>query len=234
MAAVLDRALAIAPGDANTRVARAWVDLELRADPKPMHAAIQAVIAENPGATTGLAEQWLQVALCERDSAATDRALAAISSDGLSKENIWFPRAWYEGLAARTRGDAATAHVSFAVARAQIEKSVREQPNYAQALSVLGMIDAGLGRKEEAISEGRRAVELLPVAKDAFTGEHMMRYLAIIYTWTGEKNLAIEQLAAVIRLPGYLSYGRLKLHPEWDPLRGDPRFEKIVASLAPK
>ena len=62
----------------------------------------------------------------------------------------------------------------------------------------------------------------------------MMRYLAIIYTWTGENNLAIEQLAAVIQQPGYLSYGRLKLHPEWDPLQGDPRFDKIVASLAPK
>ena len=234
MAAVLDHALALVPGDAVTRVARASVDLELRADPKPLHTTIQAVIAQDPGATSGLAEQWLQVALCERDSAAGDRALAAISADGMSKENIWFPRAWYEGLAARTRGDAVAARAAFTAARAEIEKTVREQPNYAQALGVLGMIDAGLGRKEEAIGEGRRAVELLPVTKDTFAGAHMMRYLAIIYTWTGEKNLAIEQLAAVIRRPGYLSYGRLKLHPEWDPLRGDPRFDKIVASLAPK
>src|SRR5205807_1367592 len=95
MAAVLDRALALVPGDSVTRVARAWVDFESRADPKPMHATIQAIIAQDPGATSSLAEQWLQVALCERDSAASDRALAAISPDGISKENIWFPRAWY-------------------------------------------------------------------------------------------------------------------------------------------
>jgi TolB-like protein/Tfp pilus assembly protein PilF len=234
MAAILDRALALAPGDPITRVARAWVDLESKADPKPMHAAIQAIIAEDPGTTSGLAEQWLLVALCQRDPVAIDRALAAIPRDGISKENIWFPRGWYEGVAARTRGSAAAARTAFTAAREEIEKMLREQPDYAQALSVLGMIDAGLGRKAEAIDRGRRAVELLPVAKDAFAGGHMTRYLAIIYSWTGENNLAIEQLAAVIRRPGYLSYGRLKLHPEWDPLRGDARFEKLVASLAPK
>ena len=157
-----------------------------------------------------------------------------MSPDGISKENIWFPRAWYEGLVARTRGDVVAARAAFTAARAEIEKTVREQPNYAEALSVLGIIDAGLGRKEEAIGEGRGAVESPPVTKDAFAGAHMMRYLAIIYTWTGEKNLALEQLAAVIRRPGYLSYGRLKLHPEWYPLRDDPRFDEIVASLAPK
>jgi tetratricopeptide (TPR) repeat protein len=234
MAAVLDRALDLVPGDAVTRLARASVDLELRADPKPLHTTIQAIIAEDPAATSGLVEQWFQLALCERDFAAAGRALAAMSPDGISKENIWFPRAWYEGLAARTRGDVVGARAAFMAARAEIEKTVRQQPDYAQALSVLGMIDAGLSRKEQAISKGRGAVELLPVTKDAFAGAHMMRYLAIIYTWIGERNLAIEQLAALIRQPGYLSYGRLKLHPEWDPLRGDPRFDKIVASLAPR
>src|SRR5438874_731705 len=125
MAAVLDHALALVPGDVVTRVARAWVDLESRADPKPMHTIIQTIIAQDPGATSGLAEQWLQVALCERDTAASDRALAAISFDGISKENIWFPRAWYEGLAARSRGDEAAARAAFIAARAEIEKMVR-------------------------------------------------------------------------------------------------------------
>jgi hypothetical protein len=61
-----------------------------------------------------------------------------------------------------------------------------------------------------------------------------MQYLGVIYAWTGEKDLAIEQVAATLKIPGRLSYGQLRLHPDWDPLRGDPRFEKIVASLAPK
>jgi hypothetical protein len=96
------------------------------------------------------------------------------------------------------------------------------------------LIDAGLGRKEEALREGRQAMELLPIEKDAVNGIHIIENFAIIAAWTGEKDLACEQLAIAARLPGYVSYGQLKLLPWWDPLRGEPRFEKIVASLAPK
>ena len=95
-------------------------------------------------------------------------------------------------------------------------------------------VDAGLGRKKEALREGRRAVELLPVEKDAFNGAAMIKYLAMIAAWVGDNDLACEQLASVVRRPSDLSYGQLKLMSFWDPLRGDPRFEKIVASLAPK
>ena len=99
---------------------------------------------------------------------------------------------------------------------------------------MLGMADAALGHKEDAIREGRRAVELMPVSKDAITGLLLIQYLAVIYAWTGEKDLALEQLSVVARIPSHLSYGHLRLHPNWDPLRGDPRFEQIVASLEPK
>jgi hypothetical protein len=96
------------------------------------------------------------------------------------------------------------------------------------------VIDAALGRKQEALSEGRRAIELLPVQKDAFNGPLMIQWFAVSAAWVGEKDLAFEQLATAAHIPGMLSYGNLKLEPFWDPLRGDPRFEKIVASLAPK
>jgi hypothetical protein len=99
---------------------------------------------------------------------------------------------------------------------------------------VLGLSDAGLGRKKEAVREGRRAVELLPVKKDAINGPLMIVYLAMIAAWVGEKDFACEQLAIAIRPPSTVSYGQLKLLPFWDPLRKDPCFEKIVASLAPK
>ena len=99
---------------------------------------------------------------------------------------------------------------------------------------MLGLIDAALGRKEEALREGRRAVELIPVEKDSIYGIGMVKYFAMIAAWTGDKDLACEQLAIAIRPPTRLSYGELKLLPFWDPLRGDPRFDKIVASLAPK
>jgi hypothetical protein len=117
-------------------------------------------------------------------------------------------------------------------ARAQQEEELRVHPDNAGLLAELGLIDAGLGRKEEALNEGRRAIELEPGAKDEFTESTMC--LAIICTWTGERELALGQLEAFTKTPGSYTYGDLRLSPLWDPLRGDPRFEKIVASLAPK
>ena len=130
--------------------------------------------------------------------------------------------------------DEGKASSAFTAARAQQEKIVQAQPDYGPALCVLGLIDAALGRKEKALREGRHAIELMSVEKDSINGTHMIAYFAIIAAWVGEKDLACEQLTIATRLPGPLSYGQLKLLPYWNPLRGDPRFEKIVASLAPK
>jgi hypothetical protein len=126
--------------------------------------------------------------------------------------------------------------LAFNAARAEQEKNVVAQPDYGPAWSVLGVIDAALGRKEDALREGRRAVELLPVEKDSINGVLMIHYLAMIAAWVGEKDLACEQLAIAVRGPSGLdlTYGQLKLMSLWDPLRGEPCFEKIVASLAPK
>ena len=120
------------------------------------------------------------------------------------------------------------------VARAEQEQLARARPDFGTFLSGLGLIDAGLGRKEEAIREGRQAVELTPVAKDSLAGPEIVSNLASIYAWIGERDLAIEQLEIAAKIPNGVHYGDLRLDPIWDPLRGDPRFEKIVASLAPK
>jgi serine/threonine-protein kinase len=111
---------------------------------------------------------------------------------------------------------------------------VGEQPAYAEGFCVLGIADAVLGNKENAIREGRRAIELMPISKSAIEGPLLVQYLALIYAWTDEKDLACEQLSIVAKLPSSFSFGELRLNPYWDPLRGDPRFDKIVASLAPK
>ena len=131
------------------------------------------------------------------------------------------------------RRDENAAHSAFSAGHAQQQEVVAAKPDYAPALCVLGLIDAGLGRKDKALREGQRAVELLPISADSINGAHMVEFLAIICAWIGEKDLALQHLATATQVPGYLSYGQLKLHPFWDPLRGDPRFEKIVASLAP-
>jgi len=130
--------------------------------------------------------------------------------------------------------DDAQARTAFTAARAEQEKLVEAQPDYGPALCVLGLIDAALGRKEEALREGRRAVELLPAEKDAINGPHMIEYLAMIAAWVGEEDLACEQLSNAVRRASDFGYGELKLLSFWDPLRGAPCFEKIVASLGPK
>src|SRR5438477_6665718 len=233
MAAALDRALILIPRDLDTRVTRALVDLEWRADPRPLGESIRTLLAEDPATAPDLAAQWFYVALCDRDPAAVTQALAAIPASGTAVD-LNFPRSWCEGLAARSKGDVATAQGAFLAAHAELERTVSEQPGYAPALCVLGLIDAALGRKDEAIREGRRAIELLPITKDSIDGAELVKYMAVIYAWCGEKDLAIEQIAATLKIPSTLSYGNLKLHPNWDPLRGDPRFEKIVTDLTPK
>jgi predicted Zn-dependent protease len=174
-------------------------------------------------------------ALCERTAAAAARAVANYPRDGSSTEyGVDCPHAYWEGVVARWQGDPAKAQAAFTAARSEVEKLLAKQPDFAAAASLLGVIDAGLGRKEQALQEGRRACELLPISNDAVSGTGLAINLAQIYAWTGEKDRAIEQIAAVERIPNLLSYGLLKLHPYWDSLRGDPRFEKIVTSLAPR
>jgi tetratricopeptide (TPR) repeat protein len=234
LAEVLDRALKVVPSDPDTRLARALIDLAERADPRAAHATIDAVVAEDPSAAKTIAEKWFYIALCERDNFAVSRALALLPSEGISQGSTWWPRAYFEAEAARARGDATAARAAFTAARAEVEKTMRGQADYAQGITVLGVIDASLGRKDDAIREGNRAVALLPVSKDAIDGADLILNLAVIYAWTGEKDLALKQLAEAAQLPGTLNYGWLRLHPDWDLLRGDPRFEKLVASLAPK
>ncbi len=234
MTAVLDRALMLAPNDVALRMQRAGVALNWRADPKPQHAAIQTILAENTNVAAPVADQWFQLALHERDSAAAERALAAMSPGGCQDGSIPFPNSWCEGLAARLRGDESAARVAFTNARKELEKTMRDQADYAEGLCVLGVIDAALGNRENAIREGQRAVQLMPVSKNAIEGPLLIKYLALIYAWTGEKDRAFKRLDEAAKLPSFLSYGQLRLHLYWDSLRGDPRLEKIVASLAPK
>jgi tetratricopeptide (TPR) repeat protein len=237
MATTLDSALAIAPKDIPSRVRRAWVDLQSQADPKPLHTTIDAILSEDPNAGPVLVNQWLFLALRERDPIAAQRALSAMPIDGggCYDENIPFPNGWCEGLTAWFRGDGSAAQAAFSSARKELEQTVRNQPNYAAALCALGVIDAALGNKEDAIREGKHAVELMPVSKSAIEGAMLIQYLAVIYAWTGDNDHAIERLLEATKLPGgSLSYGDLRLNPLWDPLRGDPRFEATVTSLAPK
>jgi serine/threonine protein kinase/Tfp pilus assembly protein PilF len=233
-ATMLERALTIKPGDVDTKIARALMELDWKGDTRPLHQLIDEIRAKNPADVENVADAWLTCALAERDATAARTALSASGENPLSDDVIQFNRPFVEGVIARMTNDSDKARAAFTAARAAQEKMVQAQPNYGPPLCVLGLIDAALGRTEEALREGRRAVELLPVKKDAINGPRMIAHLAMIAAWAGEKDFACQQLALAIHPPAPVTYGQLKLLPFWDPLRGDPRFEKIVVSLAPK
>ena len=235
--AALDRALSIVPDNVETRATRALWELFWKGDTRPLHQTIDSILAQGPGAIASAADTWFACALAERDSAAAERALVALGDVPCWGEGtIYLSRSFGEGLLARMTKDEARAHTAFEAARAQQEKIVQAQPDYGPALCVLAMIDAALGHKDLALEEGRRAIALTPIVKDVNNGSYVLQYFAITAAWAGEKEFALQQLETGLRAPDAsvaLSYGALKLLPFWDPLRGDPRFEKIVASLAP-
>jgi TolB-like protein/Tfp pilus assembly protein PilF len=232
--AVLDRLLAIEPNDADTKVWRAFVKFDWKAGTRSLHQSIDEIREKNPAALQKVSDSWFYCALAERDPAAAANAIAALGNNRVGNDVAKYSPRFLEGLIARMTKDDAKARAAFTAARAEQEKQVQDHPDDAGALSVLGLIDAALGRKEEALTEGRRAIELLPVEKDRLNGARIIVYLAMIGAWIGDKDLACTQLTNAIRYPTSPSYGQLKLLPTWDPLRGDPCFEKIVASLAPK
>jgi TolB-like protein/Flp pilus assembly protein TadD len=227
-----ERSLAIIPGDPASRISRAIVESNSKADMKPYETTFAALVAENPSVAPEIDDPFQ--ALRERTATAAARLLTNYSRDGIPYYGINYPHAYWEGVVARWQGDNAKAQAAFTAARNEVEKAADKQPEFAAALSLLGLIDAGLGRKEEAIREGQRACELLPMSKDAVDGVAFVVNLSQIFAWTGETDLAIDQLTKVLKVPNDCHYGELRLHPIWDPLRGNPRFEAIVASLAPK
>jgi TolB-like protein/class 3 adenylate cyclase/Tfp pilus assembly protein PilF len=231
---VFDRAIAANPSSATYfQLQRAEIELQ-KGDTKAARILLESLPAgyDPNGATTSTR---INLALYERDAAAAAKILAASKLEELvGGTGSLLPRSWFEALIARAEGDAQRAHDSFAVARLKIETKLRDDPEDGVLLAMLGLIDAGLSHKKEALAEGRRAVELRPISNDALDGAVVIGNLAMIYAWVGDVDSAIEQLMFLAKKPGGPDYGQLKLDPAWDSLRGDPRFEKIVASLASK
>src|SRR3989475_1403521 len=148
--------------------------------------------------------------------------------------SFYFPKSWYEGMIAREKGDSAKATAAFRECREILAQRLIVKPEHARTIAVLAQVDANLGQKDLAIQEAQHAIDLMPISKDIYDGALVLEGLAQVYTWSGDRDHAIELVQKLLTMPGYTNYGRLKLHPLWAPLRGDARFEKIVNSLAPK
>ena len=176
------------------------------------------------------------LAMIDGNYAEAERVLAASPRQDFQDIDFsfYYPKTWFEAMIARAKGDAARATAAFRECRAILEQRLIVKPEHARTIAVLAQVDAGLGQKELAIREAQHAIDLMPVSKDIYDGALVLEGLAQVYTWSGERDRAIDLVQKLVSMPSYINYGRLKLHPLWSPLRGDPRFEKIVNSLAPK
>src|SRR5207244_3052964 len=142
------------------------------------------------------------------------------------------PKSWLTGVAHFLQGDKETAQTEFAQALVVSEKLLNEAPQDPARHAQHGLILAALGRKEEAIAEGKRAVELLPESQDAFDGPRSTASLAQIYAWTGESDEAFRLLDHLLGIPNGVVISTLKLDPIWDSLRKDPRFQALIDKYA--
>src|SRR5207248_3340841 len=188
--ATLDHALSIKPDDPEARAARGLALLDWKADTQALHQTIDEIRTKDPDAIKSAADVWFICALTERDAATAEAALAALGDGRLFTDNATsFNADFGRALVARMTKDENKARSAFVAIRAEQEKIVQSQPDYGPPVCILALIDAGLGRKEEALRESRRAVELVPVEKDSLNGADMIQYSAVVAAWVGEKDL---------------------------------------------
>jgi TolB-like protein/Tfp pilus assembly protein PilF len=199
---------------------------------------LREVLAKSPDMDIGGGQTPVRVllALIDGNFAEAERVLATSPREDFQDidYSFYFPKAWFEATIARAKGDSVRAIAPFSTARKILEQRLVIKPEHARTIAVLAQVDAGLGQKELAIREAQHAVDLIPISKDVYDGALVLEGLCQVYTWSNEPDRAIELLQRLVAMPSYVNYSRLKLHPMWNPLRGDPRFEAIVASLAPK
>jgi TolB-like protein/Flp pilus assembly protein TadD len=239
----IDNALLVNPNAYLFSIARASIDLKKSGDTAPLRAALSAIPRDfDPGGAVATVE--IRLSLMERDFEKAARMLAASAHDRFADsgfggtagmiDGYTFPKSWYEGLVARAHGNIDMAQHAFEEAGRVVKADLRQWPDDMKAIMMSALIHAAVGRKEDALREGRRAVELLPISRDAYDGPILATNLAAIYAQVGEHDLALEQLATLVEVPNGPTPGTLRVELEWDALRADPRFDKIVTAIALK
>jgi tetratricopeptide (TPR) repeat protein len=232
---VLDETLAWKGKDFGLGLTRALIYFFWKADLGPWRQLVAGEFSKNAD-PNDLITARLNLALLERDYHTAEQILVSPGGNEFDDDGFFTPREFNEAIVARALGNTAKANMAFQAARERAAAAVRQRPDDSKALMALAQSDAELGRKEDAIREAERATQLLPVEKDWLNGTQLLVKLTGIYAQTGEINRALNLLEQMAHNPGgasYISYGTLKLDRVWDPLRGNPRFDKMVAALAP-
>jgi len=240
-AADYNRALEISPDFLRPKIGLAYLEVFRNGNP----AAARKILENIPAASdrNGLlaAARW-DLAMLERDYAAAEKVLTDFPLEDFPSAGD-APKTFYQGCIALARGDIESAQRYFAAARPALEGWVRDDPDNPDHHARLGLLYAYMQRKEDAIRESRRAVELEPESQNAFHGAQFAAYLALVYALVGEPEQAITLIERLLSTPGAATYpdspnsitlADLRLRREWDSLRSDPRFQKILAGPEPK
>jgi Flp pilus assembly protein TadD len=238
---VINRLLGILPPDrsATYRVFRTFGPLEGEGELGPLRAVVATVTPEEDASGAIRDLHNLILALWDHDPDSVLRISKQAAETTFVFNATRYPKAWYEGLAARMRGDKKTAEAAFAAARLEVEKAVLADASDGRALSLLAMIDAGLGRQELAVQEAKHACDLVTFENSGPSAPIVRCNLAVVYAWNGQLDLAISTLSSLVNrpagsnLPAQPTYGDFRWNPLWDPLRSDPRFQALVRQLAP-
>jgi TolB-like protein/Tfp pilus assembly protein PilF len=235
-----DRLRVMVPTSVVAKIQRGYIDFWWKGDTHLLKSLVgQVPVGFDPdGLVT--AARW-EAAMLQRDYAAAMNVLKSSSANELSYATAGLsPKIFFEGCTDLAQGDNASAQKAFEQGRAEFEAAVKEAPESAERHANLGWLYALMGRKNEAIAEGQRAVELKPESKDAVVGPLMNGYLALIYARVGENDLAIPLIERLLKTPGAvdsanysITVNDLKYRWEWGPLRNDPRFQKLLAPSGP-
>ena len=237
----LDRVLALAPDSVNVKIQRGYTEFFWKGSTAPIKAALDSIPANvDPDGIVTFA-RW-DVSLMDRDPAAAEKALAACRLETItSQTGVPLPKTYLQACIDLVRGDNTRAQQNFEAARPALEKTVADSPQGAVRHAQLGLLYAFMGRKEDALREANRAVELLPISRDVIEGAIVQAFQALVFARTGETDKAISQIERLLRTPFAVDYSDdsitvsdLRTRWEWDPLRNDPRFQKIIAGPEPK
>jgi len=231
---IFDRAIAAEPQSLQAAGMKAAVAVQSTGDLSAVEKQFSSV---PPGADPGGLITWIRVGILTLERKFPEALQVAQQFPGetlATATTAPCPKALLEGTLYLYQGDKEKARIAYGHARAVAEKLVREAPQDSARHGQLGVVLAALGQKEQAINEGKRAVELLPESQDAFDGPQGTASLAQIYAWTGEFDEAFRLLDHLLDVPNGLTVPMLKLEPMWDPLRKDPRFQALIDKYSPK
>jgi serine/threonine-protein kinase len=237
----MDRVLALAPDSLNVKIQRGYIEFFWKGNTAPIKTALENVPASLDPDGIVTFTRW-DVALMDRDPGAAERALASSRLESfVSPNGVPLPKSYLQGCIDLMRNDATHAQTDFQSASRSLEETVTKSPQDAIRHAELGFLYALMGRKEDALREGRHAVELKHISPDIVEGAIVQSLLALIYTRNGDTDQAIPQIEQLLTTAFAVDYcddsitlADLRTRWEWDPLRSDPRFQKILAGPEPK